>query len=204
MKAEHRLIKTLGDAEVFSVDLETIEDGMRIKDTIIHYYGNLFQQNTNQNGEKIVRIIPPCTVLFFKFYLNEYDQYSVDHWAPLSFNFVLIPVISVDSPIDPGKHASLLLFKNGYFFHIDSHFNTNDKYAREAAKKFSIIFGLGDYKYQVVDSPQQENGYDCGVFTIAFMDYLCKEKGNFEGLKKSINQSFVTNLRHQIKIDLMN
>jgi hypothetical protein len=78
--------------------------------------------------------------------------------------------------MDREDHAFLLLFKNNTFFHFDSHFHTNYKYARKAAQKFSIIFGVHEYNYQILEFIQQGNGYDCAVFINAFMDFLYTKK----------------------------
>jgi len=48
------------------------------------------------------------------------------------------------------------------------------RYLGDEAKKRKIVFSPGDWKLVSSDkyTPQQENGFDCGVFTIMFADFL--------------------------------
>jgi len=47
------------------------------------------------------------------------------------------------------------------------------------------------------DCPQQENGFDCGVFTCAFADFLSSEK------ELTFGQSHVTELRQRIALSII-
>ena len=73
-----------------------------------------------------------------------------------------------------GSHWSLLLVsvKDRVAFHYDSLHPSNHRDAALASHKLSQLLGLELKCQDLDDSPQQENGSDCGVFVCLFMKYL--------------------------------
>jgi sentrin-specific protease 8 len=79
---------------------------------------------------------------------------------------------------ESGSHWSLLLVSiaDRVAFHYDSLMRSNLYEARQATDRFSELLGLqGRDKLRFIhldDSPQQENGRDCGVFVCLIMRHL--------------------------------
>jgi sentrin-specific protease 8 len=73
-----------------------------------------------------------------------------------------------------GSHWSLLLVSvvDGVAFHYDSMFPYNSNEAGLATTKISGLLGKPARLVQLEDSPQQENGSDCGVFVCVQMRHL--------------------------------
>lgn len=73
-----------------------------------------------------------------------------------------------------GSHWSLLLVSiiDGVSFHYDSMSNANDREARSTTLKFEELIGKKLRYIAMLDSPQQENGSDCGVFVCVLMKHL--------------------------------
>ena len=73
-----------------------------------------------------------------------------------------------------GSHWSLLLVSvvDGVAFHYDSLCESNDHEARVATQKMATLLGRSLRFISMEDSPQQENGSDCGVFVCLLMRYL--------------------------------
>jgi len=73
-----------------------------------------------------------------------------------------------------GSHWSLLLVSiiDGVSFHYDSMSNANDREARSTTMKLEQLLGKRLRYIPMVDSPQQENGSDCGVFVCVLMKHL--------------------------------
>jgi sentrin-specific protease 8 len=73
-----------------------------------------------------------------------------------------------------GTHWSLLLVSiiDGVSFHYDSLHNSNDREARSTTMKFEQLIGKQLRYIPMTDSPQQENGSDCGVFVCVLMKHL--------------------------------
>jgi sentrin-specific protease 8 len=77
-----------------------------------------------------------------------------------------------------GSHWSLLLVSiiDGVAFHYDSLSPSNIDEGRLASIKFQQLLGRPLQFVNLNDSPQQENGSDCGVFVCLLMQHLLIQK----------------------------
>lgn len=77
-----------------------------------------------------------------------------------------------------GSHWSLLLVSliDGVAFHYDSLCPANREDAELATKKISQLLAKSLRFTNLTDSPQQENGSDCGVYVCMEMRYLLLKK----------------------------
>jgi sentrin-specific protease 8 len=77
-----------------------------------------------------------------------------------------------------GSHWSLLLVSiiDGVAFHYDSLSPSNIDEAKLASFKFQQLLGKPLQFVNLNDSPQQENGSDCGVFVCLLMQHLLIQK----------------------------
>ncbi|KAI5358639.1 putative Ulp1 protease family catalytic domain, papain-like cysteine peptidase superfamily [Septoria linicola] len=73
-----------------------------------------------------------------------------------------------------GSHWSLLLVSciDGVAFHYDSLNDSNYQDARQVAYKMSMLLGKPLRFINLQDSPQQDNGMDCGVYVCLLMQHL--------------------------------
>ncbi|KAK5108075.1 hypothetical protein LTR62_008792 [Meristemomyces frigidus] len=73
-----------------------------------------------------------------------------------------------------GSHWSLLLVStiDGVAFHYDSMHAHNDPHAKLLAHRISQLLGKPLKFISLDDTPQQENGMDCGVFVCLLMQHL--------------------------------
>lgn len=78
------------------------------------------------------------------------------------------------SRAEGGSHWSLLLVSiiDGVAFHYDSLAPSNDAEARSTCMKLEQLLQRGLKFIHMQDSPQQENGSDCGVFVCLIMKHL--------------------------------
>ena len=70
-----------------------------------------------------------------------------------------------------GSHWSVLLYnkKENKFFHHDSIANTNKDHAVTMAKKIKSINKEINSTVIEIPSPQQNNGYDCGIYALLYI-----------------------------------
>ncbi|KAI2629866.1 cysteine proteinase [Hypoxylon sp. NC1633] len=73
-----------------------------------------------------------------------------------------------------GSHWSLLLVSiiDGVAFHYDSMDGSNNNDAWEASKRLSCVLRVDLRFHHLLDSPQQGNGSDCGIFVCILMRHL--------------------------------
>jgi sentrin-specific protease 8 len=93
---------------------------------------------------------------------------------------IFLPINNATDPdvAEGGSHWSLLLASSidGVAFHYDSLGSDNKMDAQVAAGKLQILLGKPLRYMQIVDTPQQDNGSDCGVFVCLIMQKLLVEK----------------------------
>ncbi|KAK7521946.1 hypothetical protein IWZ03DRAFT_435431 [Phyllosticta citriasiana] len=77
-----------------------------------------------------------------------------------------------------GSHWSLLLVSavDGVAFHYDSLQQSNDREAENVTRKIATLLRQPIRFVPMRDSPQQENGSDCGVFVCLMMRHLLLNK----------------------------
>lgn len=75
---------------------------------------------------------------------------------------------------ESGSHWSLLLVSviDGVSFHYDSLSNNNYRSAAIASDKLSRLLGQRIRFMAMTDTPQQENGSDCGMFVCLIMRHV--------------------------------
>ena len=73
-----------------------------------------------------------------------------------------------------GTHWSLLLISiiDQVAFHYDSLHHSNASHAANACSKIATLLGRQLRFIELSDSPQQDNGSDCGVYVCLEMQYL--------------------------------
>ena len=110
--------------------------------------------------------------------MKEHDTKSVKAALP-DFNkvtHVFMPINDNTNPSLPegGSHWSLLLISvlDGLAFHYDSMGGVNVQEAHLATRKFGEIMNRRFRFINLDDTPQQENGSDCGVFVCLLMRHL--------------------------------
>ncbi|KAF2474573.1 cysteine proteinase [Lindgomyces ingoldianus] len=90
-----------------------------------------------------------------------------------------------------GSHWSLLLVSiiDGVSFHYDSLAPCNDMEARNTSAKLEVLLGKKLGFIHMSDSPQQENGSDCGVFVCLLMKHLLLKRLLRADASKKISMS---------------
>ncbi|TID27802.1 60S ribosomal protein [Venturia nashicola] len=93
---------------------------------------------------------------------------------------IFLPVNNATSVSEPesGSHWSLLLVSavDGVAFHYDSLGEDNYQPARVVAARMSALLGKPLRFVHMHDSPQQDNGSDCGVFVCMVMERLLMDR----------------------------
>ena len=140
----------------------------------------------------------------------------------MQFEFILIPINDNSDKMNAlgGSHWSLLTYlcKEDVFIYYDSmkKRSNNLENAKKVAKKLRPL--INDSPTSKVlenllinaDTPQQKNGYDCGVYVLAFTEILLKfllKKENVLNNKEmsaTITEEYIDNLRGKIRELIIN
>ena len=90
-----------------------------------------------------------------------------------------------------GSHWSLLLVSvlDGVAFHYDSLAPVNELEGRTVTKKMAELLGTSLRFINMDDTPQQENGSDCGIFVCLLMQHLLLRRLLMANAKEKISMS---------------
>jgi sentrin-specific protease 8 len=110
---------------------------------------------------------------------------------------VLFPVSDHDEPdVAGGTHWSLLAFyrRDGVesFYHFDSLSHINAASAEHLARRVAPLLGTRQTRVVACPTPQQENGYDCGMYTIQIAEICAAHVGEDVAAVGEIINSEVT------------
>lgn len=190
------------DTEVYIDDFKSLRGKSWLNDRIIHMYGRIVESK-----HKDVFFIPPCTVQFIRFKSASEVNSVIKSWNLSTFSMVFIPFTNSESARDPGNHWSLLVWfpKNGNkFFHCDSYQDipelsrSSQRSAVSIVNKLTRLCKLKKSKILRPKVPQQDNSYDCGLYLLAYIDFLV-EKRTFNGMENEITHEKIAEMRSAIE-----
>ncbi|XP_018454351.1 NEDD8-specific protease 1 [Raphanus sativus] len=179
------MANTWGDDKILSYndvvlrrsDLDILNGPNFLNDRIIEFYLSYL---STLHTSPTISLIPPSIAFWIS---NCPDPESLkDFMKPLRLldsELVILPVndnLNVELA-EGGLHWSLLVYykEANSFFHHDSFMGSNRWNARQLYRAVSPFVSDGDAAYrECSDSPQQKNGYDCGVYLLANAQVICK------------------------------
>ncbi|TYI80337.1 hypothetical protein E1A91_D05G081800v1 [Gossypium mustelinum] len=208
-------ILSYNDVVLRRSDLDILSGPYYLNDRIIEFYFSLL---SSSHPSEDILLVPP-SIAFWITDCPDVDGLK-DFLEPLKLpdkNLVIFPVNNNDdvSLAEGGSHWSLLAYYRSanIFVHHDSNQQMNK---RHAMKLFKSVVGYNggpsstsNDKYQeCIDTPQQVNGYDCGLHVTATARTICSwyessenKDGTdlwFSALKEQVTPSVVGEMRQEI------
>jgi sentrin-specific protease 8 len=116
--------------------------------------------------------------------------------------YIYIPINdNIDFCNPGGSHWSLLVYhkKENTYHYYDSYGKANLEPALTTAKKFHDYVFDTDYKFVIEQTPQQQNGYDCGVYLLGITECLLVGKS-----LDTITPELITKMRSDILNMILN
>ena len=192
---------------IYQYDIDTLNIGSWINDVIIHYFGIILENTYNQENQKF-KFIPPCTVQYIRFEdIELVKKINNDNNFFQNFQIIFFPITNGTSYINTGNHWSLLVleinFEKTKFYHYDS-LGSNIDIAKKISKRIKNIFNFKKSRFENINCPKQENGYDCGVYLMCYAKKICENNGELINCINTINQNDVTEFRKNFKKQLIN
>ncbi|PKI52018.1 NEDD8-specific protease 1 [Punica granatum] len=208
-------ILSYNDVVLRRSDLDILSGPCFLNDRIIEFY---FSYLSSSHPSEDILLVPPSIAFWIT---NCPDAEDLkDFVAPLKLSdkeLVIFPVNNNDDveQAEGGSHWSLLAYmrKANLFVHHDSSGRMNEPYARQlykaVIKYLSVSGSVSDAKFQHWSgSPQQLNGYDCGLYVTAitrtildwFEDTEHRDTGDlwFCAVKEKGTPSVVAGMRNEI------
>ncbi|EOA13952.1 hypothetical protein CARUB_v10027072mg [Capsella rubella] len=167
-------------------DLDILNGHNFLNDRVIEFYLSYL---SSVHSTPTISLIPPSIAFWIS---NCPDAESLkDFMKPLKCgdkDLLIFPVndnLNVEEA-EGGLHWSLLVYYKdaNTFFHHDSLMGVNKWSAKQLFEAVSPFVSDGDAVYREYnETPQQKNGYDCGVYLLAIARVVC-EWFTSEGMKK--------------------
>ncbi|KAH0464713.1 hypothetical protein IEQ34_004816 [Dendrobium chrysotoxum] len=205
-------ILSYGDVVLRRSDLGILRSPSFINDRLIaFYFAHLSSSHSSAGGgEGRLLLVPPSISFWLSHCPNTPSR--IEAATPLGLHdrdLVLFTVNNNDDVTlaEGGTHWSLLVYDRGnnIFVHHDSCNGMNHQHARRLYDAVKNFFG-GDPRFMVGQTPQQRNGYDCGLYVMAAARVICdwfengKEGGEnwFKKLDMEVGEEAVASLRLEL------
>ncbi|XP_071701081.1 NEDD8-specific protease 1 [Rutidosis leptorrhynchoides] len=201
------IILSYNDAVLRQSDLGILNNPYYLNDRIIEFY--LSYLSTTYPSEHIL-LVPP-SIAFWTMNCPDTDSLK-DFLQPLNLpskKLIIFPINDNDDMelAEGGSHWSLLAYEKtaNVFVHHDSFRGANSNHAERLYEK--LVLYLGDDEASYIEygcSPQQVNGYDCGLYVLVIAKEICcwfdsGAHGNgdlwFARVKENVTPSTVSSLR---------
>ncbi|KAL5852398.1 hypothetical protein ACOSQ3_007516 [Xanthoceras sorbifolium] len=186
------LVSHLGtDIDITGQLLQCLRPGAWLNDEVINVYLGLLKEREKREPQKFLK----CH-FFNTFFYNKlasgnkgYDFRAVKRWTTMKkLGYALIDCDKIFVPIHKQIHWCLAVInkKDKKFQYLDSLKGTDRKvlnnlakyYVEEVKDKSGIDIDVSDWEHEFVeDLPEQENGFDCGVFMLKYMDFYSRGLG---------------------------
>lgn len=172
----------IGDVSLSREDIANLVPPRWINDQLITAAFELLRTQTLPGDDRWVAVGP--SEAFMMAQLDDPTQLDA-LFAPLKLKtrqLVLFPVSDHDEPEDVGgTHWSLLAFyrRDGTetFFHFDSLIGINLQSAEHLARRVAPLLGTRNTRVLACPTPQQQNGYDCGMYAIVLAEICAGHVG---------------------------
>lgn len=172
------IILSYNDAVLRRSDLDIFSGPYYLNDRIIEFY---FSYLSSTYPSDDILLVPPSIAFWLQ---NCPDDESLKAFVePLNLStrkMIFFPVNNNEdfTLAEGGSHWSLLVFyrEANVFVHHDSFRGSNRLYGRRLYKSVALFAASSDSQTRYLEqecSPQQQNGYDCGLFVIAIARVLC-------------------------------
>jgi sentrin-specific protease 8 len=157
-----------GDVQLYQDDVQSCLPGNWVKDSIIEYQYERWERDLFNNYPKIAFVRPALVYLL--------QSTKSDVGLDLtSKSLIFFPVNDGILDQSTGSHWSLLIYKksSNTFYYYDSMNNYNLKVAIAIKTAIEGIFPAGSKLVQIA-TPEQSNGYDCGIYVLAITRILAQ------------------------------
>ena len=156
------------------------------------------------------QLVPPATVQMVKIIEDDSQlEMFLGEMNLHEFDFVCFPINDASSE-SQGSHWSLLVYskKENKYFYLDSHGRYNLKSGEQVAKNVQVLLKCPKKpSMEIVDCPQQANGWDCGVFVLLFtqviLNRISEGKFNVSDLSESVSQTIASQKRTEIRNQIL-
>nr|XP_033330749.1 sentrin-specific protease 8-like isoform X1 [Megalopta genalis] len=198
------------DCVIRASDVTLLQGPHWLNDVIIGFYFEYLDVTINQNGKKDIYFIGPELTQLLK--LTDPSQYDIflNSTSISECKCILFPLNDCDSRESAGgSHWSLLVYctQEKTCYHFNSFRGCNYAAMKLAKNIMNYVLDKDEpeKKFAEPNCPQQDNGYDCGIYVLCLTDIITEhilKTGRISGCDYSQTKSLVSKKRRQL-LDLI-
>ncbi|KAH7391794.1 hypothetical protein BKA66DRAFT_412619 [Pyrenochaeta sp. MPI-SDFR-AT-0127] len=180
------------DVRVMRADVDSIKNDWLTDNAIAFWQEYLEREELNAFPKASIILLRPSMSYML---MQTADPLSLKEVLP-NFSTTTHVFLPINDNMDVtqaegGSHWTLLLVSiiDGVSFHYDSLGDSNEREARSTTMKLEQLLGKRLRFIPMHDSPQQENGSDCGVFVCVLMRHLLLKRLLRADASKKISMS---------------
>nr|XP_002125210.1 sentrin-specific protease 8-like [Ciona intestinalis]XP_009861640.1 sentrin-specific protease 8-like [Ciona intestinalis]XP_018671518.1 sentrin-specific protease 8-like [Ciona intestinalis] len=196
-----KIVLSYHDSLLRESDLRLLDTGQWLNDKIIGFMFQYFQYEVFSKNFEEISFLDPDLVHLVKMMPDREIPSILESLNLEPKRFIFLPINDNDDAQAGGSHWSLLIFdaEQECFEHFDSSGDYNHTVAVEVAGKFSKV--LKSNKLARMETPQQCNGSDCGVYVVKLTEVICKSKldASSPWQPSLITNDFIANERENIR-----
>eukprot|EP00123_Amoebidium_parasiticum_P020564 comp5245_c0_seq1/m.1285 comp5245_c0_seq1/g.1285 ORF comp5245_c0_seq1/g.1285 comp5245_c0_seq1/m.1285 type:complete len:212 (-) comp5245_c0_seq1:404-1039(-) len=193
------------DSLLYDDDVRLLEDGLWLNDKIISFFYEYLEYDVFPDNSDLLFVSPITSHLIAHSGAAE-AAFVVESLDFGSRQLIFVAVNNNENAgAAGGSHWSLLVYvraKNRLLL-FDSMGGYNDRAAKRMAKQLAALVGASSPPtVEARPSPQQHNGYDCGMYVLVMTTCLASsyvEGKSLEGACDDISPGDVTAKRREIK-----
>lgn len=205
----NEIVLSYYDCLLRTSDVALLQGSYWLNDVIIGFYFEYLDETFNKNERRDFYFISPELTQLLK--MTDPDQYIIflDPFSISECKCIFFPLNNCDKKdAAGGTHWSLLIFCKGdkTCYHFDSAKGSNGSIASKFAENvMHCILDKNEpnMKFVEVDSPQQDNSYDCGIYVLCLTDVITNHILRNERLD-GCNYDQVKQLVRTKRTDLLN
>lgn len=176
MSSSNEVVLSYGDCLLRRSDVDLLKGADWLNDALIGFYFEYLDRKFNTENKKKYVFVSPELAQLLK--MTDPSQYNIflDPIGAADANFIYFPLNNCENKESAGgSHWSLLVYstRERMCYHFDSSRGLN----RDTASHFSrniVQYFSGNLEKRITDvsCPQQDNGYDCGIYVLCFVDKI--------------------------------
>ncbi|KNC96532.1 uncharacterized protein SPPG_08120 [Spizellomyces punctatus DAOM BR117] len=177
MTTERKPILEWHDIILYPEDVALLDDGQWLNDAIISFHYEWMERELFKNDPAVLFMRPTMVALVSQ---SAEPVDALKGVLPPNLNeraFVWMPINDGSGLKGGGSHWSLLVWHAGgnTFYYFDSLKGANVEFARQTAERITPLLkqeGQTAPGFEIVNTPQQTNGYDCGIYVCSLTGYI--------------------------------
>lgn len=180
---------TYSDCDINETQIKTIDDFNWVSDMIIHFWIRYLENK--YNTKQTFYFFVPCVTQLFQAYPSKIVKPMMKNIDIRKYSYVFFPMADFNIDTLSASHFSCLYLDNtgqkSMFKHFDSVNQSNYHSACNLARNVCNVFDFCCDGVEKLKCVLQNNGYDCGIYVMAYIEAFIQTQNHVKANKMLLN-----------------